>query len=518
MPTVVTRLADETAYLGAVLRSGLLRPGHPRVAAAAARAVRAEGPLGVTLALPLARHPGRVAVVDDAGATTYAELDARADAAARAWQARGVRAGDKVGLLARNHAGFLAAVVAATRLGVRLVLLNAEFARPQLDEVAAREGVRLLVADDDLLPGAGAPLGRLTTRPQAGLPGGPLPAPAEHASIVILTSGTTGTPKGARRQQPRGLATLGGLLSAVPLRAGGTTVICAPLFHALGLTHAVLASALGTTIVLRRRFDPVVALNDLADRRATGLIAVPIMLRRILDAHDEEGGAADLSQLRVVFVAGSQLGGALATRALETLGDVVYNLYGSTEVAYATVASPADLRAAPACVGRVVRGARVRVVDDADADVPAGVTGRIFVGNALPFEGYTGGGGKEQLDGLLATGDVGHFDTAGRLTIDGRDDDMIVSGGENVFPSEVEEVLAAHPGIADAAVVGVPDDEFGARLRAFVVVRPGAALDADDVRAAVRDRLARFKTPRDVVFLDELPRNPTGKVLTRDLV
>jgi fatty-acyl-CoA synthase len=196
-------------------------------------------------------------------------------------------------------------------------------------------------------------------------------------------------------------------------------------------------------------------------------------------------------------------------------GRVLYNVYGSTEVALATVATPGDLSWAPATAGRVAFGSRVEVVDEAGRPVPAGATGRIFVGSAMGFEGYTSGADKERLRGLVAAGDVGHFDARGRLFVDGREDDMIVSGGENVFPAEVEDVLSLHPGIADVAVTGVDDDEFGQALAAFVVRRPGAALSVDDVRDHVRRSLARFKVPRRVVFVDDLPRTATGKVVKR---
>jgi fatty-acyl-CoA synthase len=202
---------------------------------------------------------------------------------------------------------------------------------------------------------------------------------------------------------------------------------------------------------------------------------------------------------------------------MDVLGEVIYNLYGSTEVALATMTTPQDVRAAPTSVGKPLLGSRIRILDDRGRELPQGQTGRIFVGTVTPFEGYTGGGGKEIIDGMLSTGDVGHFDAEGRLYIDGRDDEMIVSGGENVFPREVEELLATHPAIADAAVIGVEDPDFGQRLRAFVVTRPGQEVSAEEVQAFVKENLARFKVPREVVFMDDLPRNPTGKVLKREL-
>ncbi|HXS44647.1 MAG TPA: AMP-binding protein, partial [Solirubrobacteraceae bacterium] len=229
-------------------------------------------------------------------------------------------------------------------------------------------------------------------------------------------------------------------------------------------------------------------------------------------------GKYDLSKLRIIAASGSALPGELATKVMDAFGDVLYNLYCSTEGAWATIATPADLRAAPGTAGRPPRGTVVRIVDDEGRDVPPGATGRIFVGNELAFDGYTGGGGKQVLEGLLCSGDVGHLDEAGRLFIDGRDDEMIVSGGENVFPREVEDLLARHDAVEDVAVVGVEDDEFGQRLKAFVVtVRGGAAPGEDELKDYVKANLARYKVPREVVFLDELPRNATGKVLKREL-
>jgi fatty-acyl-CoA synthase len=202
---------------------------------------------------------------------------------------------------------------------------------------------------------------------------------------------------------------------------------------------------------------------------------------------------------------------------MNTFGDNVYNLYGSTEVAVASIAMPDELRAAPGTAGRAPRGVTVRILDDQGREVPRGTTGRIFVGNDNQFEGYTGGGNKEIIDGLMSSGDVGHFDDDDLLYVDGRDDDMIISGGENVFPREVEDLLADHDDVVEAAVIGVPDDAFGQRLKGFVVLKEGAQADASALQSHVKANLARYKVPRDIVFLEALPRNPTGKVLKREL-
>jgi fatty-acyl-CoA synthase len=313
------------------------------------------------------------------------------------------------------------------------------------------------------------------------------------------------------------LAPVGGLLGKVPFRSGEVTHIGAPVFHALGFAHMILGVVLGSTLVLDRGFDPARVLDSIARNRATALICVPVMIQRMLDLDEQAWAGRDMSSLRIVFVSGSQLGSELARRATNRLGPVLYNLYGSTEVAYATIATPEDLDVAPSTVGRVVRGSVVRILGDDGTELPPGQTGRVFVGNANQFEGYTGGGSKEQIDGLMASGDVGHVDADGRLFIDGRDDEMIISGGENVYPAEVEELLATHGASAEAAAIGVQDDQFGQRLRAFVVLREGTEATEDELKGFVRDNLARYKVPREIVFVDELPRNPTGKILKREL-
>jgi fatty-acyl-CoA synthase len=245
---------------------------------------------------------------------------------------------------------------------------------------------------------------------------------------------------------------------------------------------------------------------------------VPTMLQRVLDLDEEVIRGYDTSALRIIFCAGSALPPEVGNRAVELFGDVVYNLYGSTEVAVATVATPEDWRRAPGTVGRTPVGCTVALYDEQGRRITEpDVTGRVFVGSGLKFTGYTGGGSKDEIDGLLSSGDVGHFDADGLLFIDGRDDDMIVSGGENVFPAEVENLLVEHPAIADAAVVGVEDPDFGQRLKAFVVLRDGQQVSEEDVRAHVKTNLARHKVPRDVEFVDELPRNATGKLLRSQL-
>ncbi|NKY30569.1 acyl-CoA synthetase [Nocardia gamkensis] len=527
----LTHTVDHTHYLTALLRSGMIQPTTPARIGRSVAAIRSYGMLGGVIGTAAARFPDRAALVDERGTLSFRDLDRRSNAIAHGWRDIGLRPGESVGVLARNHRGFLDAVFAAAKCGARIVLLNTEFAAPQLHEVTHREQIDLLVHDDesssllnDLVPVRGRWRTWTDTPDHDTLDAlinhgntSPPPAPGVTPRIILLTSGTTGTPKGAARPEPRSLAPIGALLDRVPFRAGETTTLCPPLFHTLGFAHMMLAVTLGSTLIIRRRFDPHTVIDSLEHTRSTALIVVPIMLARIIENHRQREVRSDLSALRIVYVAGSSLGPDLATRAQRTLGPVLYNMYGSTEVAYATIATPHDLADQPSCVGKPVRGVQIQILDDHGRPTPNGETGRIFVGNPYQSEGYTGGGHKDIISGLMASGDVGHFDTAGRLFIDGRDDDMIVSGGENVFPQEIADLLIAHPAIREACCLGVPDDTYGHRIRAFVVLTEPGTLTADDIRDHVKANLARYKVPRDVVFLDALPRNATGKVLERVL-
>jgi fatty-acyl-CoA synthase len=530
------RAADEVYFVGALAQRGILRPHPPIRLARMGLGLVTHGSVAGLLNAAALAYGDRVAIRDELGTITYAELDAHANAIANGWIARGLRAGDGVAILCRNHRHFVEAFFAGGKVGAKVILLNTDFAAPQLREVAEREGTDLLVHDDEyaeLLAGVDVRLGRWRAWVEEGTDAGDAagtlaslvarssrkapPRPSAELKVTILTSGTTGTPKGANRPTPKSLGPIGGLLGKVPFHSGQTMVVAAPVFHSLGFATMMLGIALGDTVVLRRRFSPATCLADVAGHRADNLVVVPVMLARMLDHDDESGSRTDLSSLSVVLCGGSQLGAPLAERALRRIGPVVYNLYGSTEVAVATVASPEDLALDPGTVGRVLRGSMVKLVDDQGREVPRGETGRIFVGNSIQFEGYTGGGTKELVDGLMSSGDVGHFDQHGLLHVDGRDDDMIVSGGENVFPKEVEELFERHPAVVECAVIGVPDEQFGQRLKAFVVLHEGASLDEEEARDYVRQNLARYKVPREVVVLDELPRNPTGKVLKREL-
>jgi fatty-acyl-CoA synthase len=464
-----------------------------------------------------------VGLYDDFGALTFRELRDQSDALAVTLGERGVDSGQKVGVLARNHRGLVLSTVALSKLGADIIFFNTGFAAPQVRDVAAREQAVAFIADrefDELVSGVDAArfvADDLSDLIDEGM--GRHPRRPDRASrTVILTSGTTGTPKGASRDasSAAGAAAIG-FAARLKFKLRDTVLIAAPAFHAWGAAHLAAGMMMGSTVVLQRRFEPEEVLRAIDMHRVRTLVVVPVMLQRILDLPAEVRARYDTDSLEVVASSGSALPGPLAQRWMDAFGDNLYNTYGSTEVSIASLADPQQLRNHPGTAGTPLRGSKVALLDAQGHEVPQGESGRIFVGNAALFDGYTGGGSKEMIDGLMSTGDMGHFDAEGNLYVDGRDDDMIVSGGENVFPQEVEDLIAGRDDVEEVAVVGVKDVDFGQRLAAYVVARPGTSPTVDDIKDFVKERLARHKVPRDVHFLDELPRNATGKILRRQL-
>ncbi len=532
--TSARQSAADAAFEARVLREagilGLVRPDKAAKMGAAFLRWGASPATGIATAA--IHHPDEPALIDERGTLSFEQLHRRSNALAHAFERIGIGYGDGVGVMCRNHRGFIEATLAAAKLGASALYLNTMFAGPQLVEVTRREEPKALVYDEEfteLLEGVGGDVQRIvgwtdgeTDEPTldsliASAPDSDLKPPPDKARFVILTSGTTGTPKGAQRSSPSGLLAVAAVLDRIPYRSRETMMIAAPLFHSWGFFHFVIGLPTASTIVLRRRFDPEGTLQAVQEHGAQVLAVVPVMLQRILRLPEEALASRDLSSLRITALSGSALPGDMAREWMDRFGDTVYNLYGSTEVAYATVATPQDLRAAPGTAGLPPRGTVIRLYDERGREVPRGEVGRIFVGNEMSFEGYTGGGGKEVIDGLLCSGDVGHFDADGHLFVDGRDDEMIVSGGENVFPREVEDLLAGHEAVVEVAVIGIEDEEFGERLKAFVVASSGAEVSAEELKAYVKANLAAYKAPREVEFIDELPRNATGKILKREL-
>jgi acyl-CoA synthetase (AMP-forming)/AMP-acid ligase II len=528
------RVAHALGGAKILAEAGVIRPMRPdrlmKVLQTMARWGRSPAAGAISLAN---RFPDETALIDELGTLTFGKVHERSNALAHAFSDAGIVEGDGVAVMCRNHRGFVEATAAISKLGADALYLNTAFAAPQLTEVVGREKPKAIVYDEefgDLLSDAAKrrkrfiawhdsddlPYTTLGELIAAGDPSDVVP-PEREGRATILTSGTTGSPKGASRANPQSLEPVVSLLSKIPLKARQTSHIAAPLFHSWGFAHFSLGLILGTTLVLRRKFDPEACLADVARRRCDSLVVVPVMMQRILELPEETREKYDVSSLKVVAASGSALPGDLAIQWMDALGDNLYNLYGSTEVAWASIATPADMRAAPGTAGRPPRGTIVKLYDEEKNEVPPGEPGRSFVGNEMLFEGYTGGGSKDVIGNLMATGDVGRFDDGGRMFVEGRDDEMIVSGGENVFPKEIEDLLARHDAVSDVAAIGVDDEDFGQRLRAFVVLEDGKKASEDDLKGYVKQNLARYKVPREIVFLDELPRNSTGKVLKREL-
>ncbi|HZB06774.1 MAG TPA: AMP-binding protein [Thermoleophilaceae bacterium] len=528
-------IAYQLGSVRVLAEAGIIRPIRPDRLWGVLRTLQKWGRSPAAGAISLAaRFPDETMIVDELGTLSFREVDERTNALAHALSDAGLVEGDGVGIMARNHRGFIEATIALSKLGADALYLNTAFAGPQLTEVVDREKPKAIIYDEEfaeLLEDAGKRRRRfvawhdspscddttLDELLEAGEPSAVVP-PEREGRAVILTSGTTGTPKGASRGNPQSLDPVVSYLSKIPLKSRMVIHVAAPLFHSWGFAHFSLGLFLGTTSVLRRKFDPEACLAEVARSRADALAVVPVMMQRILDLPEETRSKYDLSTLKVTAASGSALTGDLANRWMDAFGDNLYNLYGSTEVAFASIATPADMRAAPGTAGRAPRGTVLKLYDEHGVEVKAGETGRIFVGNEMLFEGYTGGGSKDVIGNLMATGDVGRFDDGGRLFVEGRDDEMIVSGGENVFPKEVEDLLSRHDAVNDVAAVGVDDEDFGQRLKAFVVLESGKKATEEELKGYVKKNLARFKVPREIEFIDELPRNATGKVLKRELV
>lgn len=533
MASLLDRVKLNVQAIDTVRQVGLL---HPKAAMTALQGAKRWGPtLAAGYAAGVARRGDEPALIDDEGTLSFRDVDEQSNAVANILSSRGVGPETPVALLVRNSRWFVLAVAALDKLGATVLYMNTGFAGPQLAEVLAREGCDMLLHDvefDDAVTTHAPDVGRLVTDGTvagaddlatllATAATDAPPKPERQGRQVILTSGTTGTPKGASRSKESlgaGLVAATAIFQRVPFRTGDIHAVPAPMFHSLGNAALLAGATMSHTLVMSRRFDPEDLLRQIQQHRVRVVTVVPVMLQRVLALPEEVTSPYDTSSLEVVFCSGSALPGTLATQWMDRFGDNLYNMYGSTEVAVATIATPEDLRAAPGTAGKPLAGVDVRLYDDDDRPVTeTGAVGRIFVGSALRFEGYTGGQTKPSIDGLLSSGDLGHFDADGRLFVGGRDDDMIVSGGENLFPREVEDLLSDLEGVDEVAVIGVEDDEFGQRLAAFVVLEEGATLDEAAVKAHVRSNLANYKVPRSVWFLDELPRNQTGKVLKREL-
>lgn len=526
-------MGDLGYKLRVLRRIGLLKAQDPFRLIKAGKKLSEWGP-GFPSAMGAAalRKPDQVAIIDDAGQLTWGQVRDEVNRLTAGLKAEGIGVGDPVAILCRNHRHMVFSLIAVMQVGAKMLLLNTMASGPQISELVTREGAKRVILDQEFLHVA-ADLDqdkllvawadddthglRTLADVAAGQPADDHAKPERSGSIVIFTSGTTGLPKGARRKEPENLEPLLTFFGSIPYEGNSTIVLAAPLFHSWGLLNFGFGLSTVPTYVLRRKFVPEQVVRDVAEHRAKVLVVVPVMMQRLVEADPAVIAAHDVSSLQITASSGSALAGELATNFMDTFTDSVYNFYGATETGWASIASPADLRAAPGTAGRVPWHTVTKVLGEDGQELPAGETGVIHVGNTMLFAGYTDGRNKDFRDGLMHTGDLGHFDAEGRLFVAGRDDDMIISGGENVFPRELEDALIDHPRVLDVVVTGVDNPKWGQVLGAYVVPHPGETLTEDEVVAYAKERVARFAVPRVVMFLDELPRNPTGKVMKRHL-
>jgi fatty-acyl-CoA synthase len=526
----VTDAAD-IAWAGAfgAVRSGLARPRNPLVAARMLGALRTWGTTpALGFGLGAIRDPEALALVDvDDPAVdeiTFAEAEYKTTVLANSLLDRGAQSGTTVGLLGRNSRAYAEVIVAVSRTGADLVYLNTGSSAEQVQTVCAAHDITMLIHDrefDDLIP-AGVLSLRLDD--PAGIPlldampwSGDVSAPREPSRHVILSSGTTGGPLRGAARTTAPLDSIAALLHSFPVTMGGVTLLAAPMFHAWGWMHHRMAGVMDNTQILLRHPDPERLLALVQAYEVETIITVPVVLKRLVDLPRDVKDSYDVSSLRCVAVSGSAIPGELATAFMDDFGDVLYNLYGTTEAAYATIATPEDLREDPHTAGRAMPGVRVEVFDRKGRAVPRGTDGRVFVRSRTSIDEYKSDGTRGSVKGMVATGDIGCLDAAGRLTIKGRADDMVITGGENVHPTEVEEVLRGHPAVADVAVTGRSDAVYGSVLVAHIVPAPDTDPTDEELLAWARTRLGPHHRPREIRRVTELPRNATGKVLRRVL-
>lgn len=572
-PTVTSTLAGAAASVGTLarglvplVRSGVLSTMSPKAAAKAVGSVyQWEFQPASLLAIGAARDPYHTAIIDDRGSMTYQELHKQVDLLARAIFRSGIRERDHIGVLCRNHRGFVMALCAHGRLGTDLVLLNTGASSKQTQAVLKEHRLDLLFIDEEFIPllpegfddcpvivahefgdtiglsreqeaelpkdsnirdalASGSHAYRNPEWPSLSLvlrtvpPGQTIPSRPRRGRTIILTSGTTGTPRGTRRPEPSSYLPAASIMNRIPLRAHRPVYIAAPMFHTWGFAHIQLSLVLRCTMVLQRKFSPATAVQMIEANRPYAIAIVPTMLRRLLDAVPQNWTPGT----EVIAASGEPIPPQVVTRTVEKFGPVLYNLYGSTEVSWATIATPQDLAQYPNTAGKPPLGTTIKILDEDNHECPPETIGRVFVANDMLFEGYTRPGkDKETFEGMVATGDLGYWKD-GLVFVSGRSDDMIVSGGENVYPTDTEHIVGTLPEVVEVAVQGVPDEEFGQALCAWIV--PSEQLDGEGkaqleakIKELVSKNLARFSVPRHFVYMDALPRNAVGKVVRRDL-
>jgi long-chain acyl-CoA synthetase len=486
------------------------------------------------------RDPAGLALDDGVRRRSWAELFERATRGARLFRdGLGLREGDHAALLLGNRAEAVELVHAAILAGIWLTPVNTHLAPEEVAYVLADSGAKALVVDDEHAPlAAGAPV-RSVLRAGAELEGAlaaasdePLPLDGAAGGTMLYTSGTTGRPKGVKRRRA---ASLGEALAgqerygrSIQLDGSGPHLVTGPLYHAAPLMFAVYDQQCGAPVVVMPRFDERALLRLVAEREIAHTHLVPTMFVRLLRLPEAERAAFDPSPLRAVLHGAAPIAPAVKQRMIEWWGPVLLEYWGGSEGGVTTLVDSAEWLAHPGTVGRALPHYEVFAVDAEGRRLPAGSEGRLFSRHLREERLFEYHAAEEKTAGAylagdphaFTLGDVGFVDADGFVFLSDRESNMIITGGVNVYPQEVERVLAEHPAVADVGVFGIPDDEWGERVKAAVELAPGfapgPALEAE-LLAFARARLAGYKVPRSVDFEKALPRTPAGKLYVRRL-
>ena len=542
---------DRAVFFANVIRASkvahAIRPGRLAQFVRGARLVKPGPHLAVMF--HAAAHPDKEAVIEygERGVRRFSwgELDAIINRLAHAFAARHVKGGTRVALMLPNGAEYLIAQQALARLGATAVQIGyrlkpAEIAyilenshpvatlvdAAYLDTMrAARSqsshGGPMIVTHGDVPVGTkdAEEWDRALAAASPDVP--PRSLGGDGAGVIVYTSGTTGKPKGATRNYRKtGFESVADMILQVGMRSDDRHLVTCPLYHSAAPAFVAIMQSLGATVVLQNHWDPEQCLDIIQRERVTCTLMVPTMFTRILSLPQATLDRFDTRSLRWVMSAAAPLTTETARRFMERFGPVLWNFYGATETGLVTLAGPGDHVSRPGTIGRALRGNDIRLLEEDGREVPRGKVGELYVRNSTLMSGYHGNDEatqSAQREGLYSVGDMARVDPDGYYYLESRKHDMVISGGVNIYPREIEDHLHSHPAILEAAVIGVPDPDWGESLRAFVVLRAGARLSETEVIEYCRKELADYKRPRKVTFLHELPRNPTGKILKREL-
>ncbi len=484
-------------------------------------------------------RPNHPALVHRDRTVTYGELDDRLSRFGEGLRRRGLARKQSVLVVLKNRPEFVEVSAGLQRVGCASVAVSYRSTPKELAWLMENSGARFVVFEHDLFPSVEEAAkstsfakerlisvgdritGTTAYEDVLHAPPASLDSDDEAAAVVTYTSGTTGKPKGAVRKFPKDtMVSAFEFIAETPLRTSDVHLVTCPLYHMTAYGFLTFTHLVGSTAVIADEFKPEVFFELVERHRVTTTALVPTMLHRLVTSPPEVRARYRTRSLRAIFSGGAPLTGQLANDAMDVFGDIVFNFYGATETGVVTLAKPADLRAAPGTIGKALPGNAIALVGDDGNEVGPGGVGELYVKNGQLVAGYhkNDAATKESMrEGFFSVGDLARVDPNGRYFIEGRKRDMVISGGVNVYPAEVEAAVEEHPLVFEAAVIGVPDPEWGERVKAFVVVEPGKTLDVEELKTFLRGRLAGPKVPREYVLIDKLPRNPTGKVLKEEL-